>query len=450
MLNISENTVNVDTSKYKSFEMTRLSRTNLFFKRWILSLTSAFIVLLFLPWTQNIRAKGKVTTLTPAQRPQDLPSTIAGRIEKWYVREGQQVKKGDTIVYISEVKSEYFDPQLLARTRSQADAKNSAVGSYGSKADAIDQNIAAMRGELRYKIDQINNKIAQTRLKIEAERNELDAAKLDVKTEVIQLDRSEKLYKEGLIPLTTLENKRLKLQQTQAKQVAVENKYEQTRQEIDNLGFQLNGAKSEYEAKIAKAESDKQSTFSDKFTAQADVTKLESQFSNYQRRAEFYYVTAPFDCYITRAAAVGIGEIIKESETVVTIVPLHMDLAVEINIEPIDLPLVKIGAPVRFVFDGWPAFIFAGWPNAGIGTYSGRIFAIDNVANENGKYRILVQPDPKEPAWPAEIRPGSGAKAFALLNNVPVWYEMWRQLNGFPPEYYTQVKEGDESGKKTK
>ena len=23
-----------------------------------------------------------------------------------------------------------------------------------------------------------------------------------------------------------------------------------------------------------------------------------------------------------------------------------------------------------------------------------------------------------------------------MLGNVPVWYELWRQLNGFPPEYY--------------
>jgi hypothetical protein len=35
------------------------------------------------------------------------------------------------------------------------------------------------------------------------------------------------------------------------------------------------------------------------------------------------------------------------------------------------------------------------------------------------------------------LRVGGGVKTFTLLKNVPVWYERWRNLNGFPPEYYT-------------
>jgi hypothetical protein len=31
---------------------------------------------------------------------------------------------------------------------------------------------------------------------------------------------------------------------------------------------------------------------------------------------------------------------------------------------------------------------------------------------------------------------GTGAQAIALLKNVPVWYELWRNINGFPPDYY--------------
>jgi len=34
------------------------------------------------------------------------------------------------------------------------------------------------------------------------------------------------------------------------------------------------------------------------------------------------------------------------------------------------------------------------------------------------------------------LRIGSGANGFALLNDVPLWYEVWRQLNAFPPNYY--------------
>ena len=100
----------------------------------------------------------------------------------------------------------------------------------------------------------------------------------------------------------------------------------------------------------------------------------------------------------------GIGEIVKEGAPIVSIVPIHIDLAVELFIEPIDLPLVKIGAPIRFTFDGWPAFIFSGWPNASVGTYAGKVWAIDNVANAKGKYRLLVAPDAATPQWPDALR----------------------------------------------
>ena len=55
---------------------------------------------------------------------------------------------------------------------------------------------------------------------------------------------------------------------------------------------------------------------------------------------------------------------------------------------------------------------------------------------ENGKYRILIAPDNKDKKWPKDIRIGSGAQTIALLKNVPIWYEVWRNLNGFPPDYY--------------
>jgi membrane fusion protein, adhesin transport system len=65
MLSISENTVHIDTEKYKSFEKVSLSRANVLFRRFLIFSFVCVFVILFLPWTQNIRAKGLVTTLTP-------------------------------------------------------------------------------------------------------------------------------------------------------------------------------------------------------------------------------------------------------------------------------------------------------------------------------------------------------------------------------------------------
>lgn len=443
MLAISENNVSIDTSKYNSFKKVALSKAHIIFKRFLIFFLILILIILFLPWTQNIQGKGVITTLTPDQRPQTIHSTIAGRIEKWYVREGQLVKKGDTVVFLSEIKTEYFDPDLLTRTQQQVNAKSNSMQSYASKAQALDEQIVQFRQELRFKKEQLTNKIQQTKLKAEAERLDITAAKIALENEQKQLNRTEELSKQGLKSLTDLENKRAKFQESQAKLLSSENKYQQSLQEIDNLSLQLRGADSEYAGKIAKTESEKQSTLSDRFGAEADVSKLKNQYSNYELRSQFYVITAPVDGYITKTSKSGIGETVKESDIIASIVPAHLNLAVEMFIEPIDLPLVKMGTPVRFIFDGWPAFIFSGWPNATIGTYSGKVFAIDNIANDKGKYRILVQPDPAQPQWPEALRPGSGAKGIALLRDVPVWYELWRQLNGFPPEFYTDLKTED-------
>jgi membrane fusion protein, adhesin transport system len=440
MLLISDNKIHIDTSPYQSFKKISLSSANLFFKRFLIGFFLTVLIMLFLPWTQNIRTSGQLTTLTPAQRPQTIHATIAGRVEKWYVREGQSVKKGDTIVYLSEVKTEYFDPQLLPRTQAQVEAKTGAISSYESKVKALNQQIVQLWQELRFKKEQLTNKIEQTRLKAEAEKLDIQAARIALDNEKKQLERTEELFKKGLKSLTELENKRAKFQEWQAKMLSSDNKYQQSLQEINNLTFQLSSADSEYKGKIAKTESDVQSTLSDKFTAEGDAQKLRLQYSNYTLRSQFYYITAPQDCYITKATTVGIGETVKEGQEIVSTVPINMDLAVEMYIKPIDFPLIKVGAPVRFIFDGWPAFVFSGWPNASIGTYSGRVFAMDNVANEKGKYRILVSPDPEQPKWPEALRPGSGAHGIALLRNVPIWYELWRQLNGFPPEFYTDIE----------
>ena len=136
----------------------------------------------------------------------------------------------------------------------------------------------------------------------------------------------------------------------------------------------------------------------------------------------------------------GIGEIVKEGAPVVSILPADYQLAVEMYVKPIDLPLISLGRTVRFVFDGWPAFFFSGWPGVSTGTFAGKVVAIDRNISSNGKFRVLVEPDKNEQTWPAQLQMGGGARGIALLNNVPVWYELWRILNGFPPDLYQDTR----------
>jgi adhesin transport system membrane fusion protein len=149
MLNISKNELK-DQLNLNNFNAGRkvLKRKHYkYFNRFLGGFALFAIILMFLPWTQNISGNGFVTTLTPDQRPLTLQSPIAGRIVEWYVKEGDRVTKGDTVLKISEVKSEYFDPNLVNRTGQQIDAKAASVESYREKIGALDTQIGALAGD---------------------------------------------------------------------------------------------------------------------------------------------------------------------------------------------------------------------------------------------------------------------------------------------------------------
>ena len=82
-----------------------------------------------------------------------------------------------------------------------------------------------------------------------------------------------------------------------------------------------------------------------------------------------------------------------------------------------------------------------GWPDVGYGTFKGEIVAIDNMISPNGKFRILISPLKGDKEWPTALRMGSGVEGFALLNEVPLYREFWRQMNGFPADFYKDYKE---------
>lgn len=406
-----------------------------------------FFIMLFLPWTQNIRSKGYVTALKQEQRPQTIHSVIAGRIEKWYVREGAFVQKGDTILQISEIKDEYFDSMLLPRTQLQVDAKLLSADSYREKVGQLENQIQALQANNILKLQQAQNKLNMANLKVQSDSIYFEQAKVNYNIAVEQLARAEQLFVEGLRSLVDLETRRLKFQDVRAKLLAAENDYLSSQNSQISSLIDLDAIENEFRDKVAKAKSEMFTAMSSRYDAEATATKLENQYSNYEARKGFRHVLAPQDGYLAEAIQVGIGETIKEGEQILNIVPANAELAVEMYVQPVDLPLIKLGTKVRFIFDGWPAIVFSGWPQLSNGTFGGVVVAIDQFAGATSQYRVVVGEDPEEEPWPDLLRMGSGADGIALLNDVPVWYEIWRQLNGFPADYYTQ-EEKDTAQKK--
>ena len=449
MLNSSPNNLkSFNETQYVSYQQVSLESSSKRL-RWILyGIGLLLVVILLLPWTQNIRSGGEITTLRPEQRPQTINTVIGGKIEKWYVKDGDLVEKGDTIVVISEIKDGYFDPKLIERTQDQIANKEQSVISYEKKVNALDRRIDALLETSKLKIQQAKIKYKQARLKITSDSIEFDASQTNYSIAKDQLNRFEKLLKEGLKSQTEVETRKIAMQRAQASMISAQQKLLQSRNDLIDAKVEVNSTEAKFRDEISKAESDKMSAMTDMYDAEVEVTKLQSQASGYNIRSGNYTITAPQDGYVTKILSSGIGETIKEGQEIATVMPANYDLAVAMYIRPMDYPLLRKGQKVRMQFDGWPAIVFSGWPNNSYGTFGGTVFAIDNFTSENGMFRILIAPDKKDHPWPKALRVGGGVNAMILLNDVPIGYEIWRNINGFPPDFYDKEQAKGKSSKK--
>lgn len=442
MLNISTNSirdkVNYETcSTLRKVEAKRSSRV---LTRLLLYSSAVILLVMFLPWTQNVRSDGKITTLEPNQKPQFINSAIAGRIEKWYVREGQQVKKGDTIVKLSEIKDSYLDPNLIDNTGKQLDLTKQKANSYQDKIDAQQQQLKALKEQRDLLLEQNIIKQQQTTLNLENDSSVYIASKINYETALYQYNRMDSLYKKGLKSLTDLEKRNLTQQEAKAYAISAKNKWLNTKNDLINLKIEKSNIDMKYQTESAKIQAEVFTSLSTKLETETSVNKLENTYTNYSIRNGMYYILAPQDGYVSQTLHSGIGEIVKEGSSLLSIMPNEYQLAIELYVDPIDLPLMTIGGEVKIQFDGWPAIVFSGWPNASHGTYDGKIYAIDQAISANGKFRILVSEDSSHYKWPEQVRYGSGTRNMMMLQDVPVWYELWRKINGFPPEFYANEK----------
>ena len=404
--------------------------------KWFLFTFLAFVFIMFLPWTQNIKTQGNVSTLYQEQRPQKLNSPIPGRIIKWYVKNGDVVKKGDTILQISEIKDDYLDPLLVERTQEQVQAKKGVRDYYNAKISNTENQIAAITAAKDLKLNQIKIKIAQLQNKLKAEQAELTAVNNELKIAQDQLNRQNKMYEEGLVSLTQLQQRNVSYQNALAKKTSAENKLAQTQQEIAAQNIEQNAVIQEYTEKLSKTEGDRFQSMGQVAGSTGDIAKLENQVATYKVRKGLYYILATQDGQITQLTKAGIGEIVKDAETIGIIVPKKIDYIAEIYVKPVDLPLIRENQKVMLTFDGFPAIVFSGWPNSSYGTFSGKIIAIENSISENGLFKAIVAEDKTQKRWPPNMKIGTGASGIAILNDVPIWYEIWRNINGFPPDYY--------------
>jgi multidrug resistance efflux pump len=417
------------------------------FVRWIgrllflLFLATPFL-LAFVPWQQTVMGRGAVVAYSPVERMQVITARVSGQVRTWHVVEGSRVKMNDPLVDIED-----NDPELAARLEAQRAFLKDRFAA--AEQEVAEQKAAAQAQE------------AARDAAVEAAKANRDAAKkaIDVAEQVRanaefsqSFERSRSAMFEDLFSNPTFGGLESRLNRDEAKMRAdrASTDTEKANAEIqraqaalltqESLVLQADAAGM---SAIAVARSNLRKSEQNLFSIQRELQEIDNRIERFKARL----VVAPCDGVVYRVAAnvsQG-GQYVKEGDELCTIVPDTNDRVVELFLDGLDAPLVLGFAErtgqmphVRLQFEGWPAIQFSAFPELSIGTFGGKVRQVDPASGETGKFRILVQPDEMWPGevWPDQqfLRQGNNAVGWVFLNRVSLGFELWRRLNGFPPE----------------
>ena len=379
----------------------------------------------FAPWQQNVSGIGQVAAFTPMDRPQPVQSPIKGRVHKIHVIEGQPVAEGEELIELVDV-----DPLKLsvienkvANNLQEQEATNGEIAVLESQVETLevvrDQTVLAAE----FKID-------AAQYKMTGAQRELDAARAVLEPAIQERDRIQPLVPRVVAELKLVQAE-AKVREAEAKVAKAQADIDGAQADIDTAERELEKAREEANAKIGEVKAKIQNLNAKLRSLEAKQLDLGSQ----ERQQRAQVIVAPRAGRVFRLAVVPEGSIVKEGERLLEIVPDTAQPAVELFVRGVDAPLIQAGRKVRLQFEGWPAIQFVGWPAVAVGTFGGVVALVDPTDSGNGRFRLLITPDPEDEPWPSErwLRQGVRAKGWVLLNEVPLWFELWRQLNGFPP-----------------
>lgn len=421
-------------------------------------LACGFVLVAIAPWQQSVSGSGSVIAFSPNERPQKVEALTKGRL----VRLGKnifpnaKVKEGDLIAVIEDLDPEYrqrLDEQLettrdvevaarkvLEASEVSLEASQVAIVSYK---DMIQSSIMGKDAVL----DAADSGIEAARNKVSAQKQALTQAEAAFEQASLDYDRQKILVEKEAVAEVKFQKAEMKFRETEAK-VASAVAYIDEAQNNLKEKTQLRAAKEqEAQMKIDEGLTKLQKAQADVGKASAMVSKAATELSKAQKirleaetkvaRQQSQEIRALFDGTLMNIAANQTSQMLKEGDLICEIVPDTRDRAVEVWLDGNDAPLVTPGRHVRLQFEGWPAIQFAGWPSAAVGTFGGVVVSVDETDMKGtGKFRVIVKPDKEDGiGWPDDryLRQGVRTNAWVLLDKVDLWYEIWRNMNGFPP-----------------
>jgi membrane fusion protein, adhesin transport system len=456
-----------------------------------IGMTVTFAGLVLIPWRQTVPGTGRAMAFAPTERTQFIVAPIEGRVKKWHVVEGQKVKPGDLLVEMLDI-----DPELPRRLEAEADALEMQMTLALSGEIEVQRRISDIERSQTFQLDVQDALVREIERQLDINNQDIISAREVFNVAETELKRMEKANKEAgrdLIPVQQIDNQRRTKVTAEASLNASNERLKQTGERLKAGKDLRQRLKADTDAAI-KAE---KLALVRASTEVQSVNQRIQQTNNRIARQRQQSVYASTEGTVFRILANAEGLLVRPGERLAVLVPTLLtveerktqqlqqvvssvgmfsaaslapvagpaQLIANLSPEPVvrsltaqdypgivaelfidgnDLPLVRVGDRVRLQFEGWAAVQFVSFPQAAEGTFGGLIYLVDPTSNDKGDFRILIEPDPDDKPWPKEdlLRQGVRAQGWVLMpKDVPLWKEIWRQLNGFPPAREIEKKE---------
>lgn len=391
-------------------------------------LVISLVAMFALPWQQTSRGQGTVVALNPQQRPQIVGSQQDGVVKQVRpeLREGSMVKKDEPILEI-----EPFAPDEVNQIRSQITQLNLKLEASKNSLSLHNQIIEQTQLGGIAQLSSAEKEVEAARQKLDQQKKEVDVLTAELKQKTYEWEQVKNLFPKGLVSELEYNEKRNGWEQAQSKLKKGEAQVQEFQSTLSAKEKDLESKVNLVDIKNREAKSKAQEELGKIASTEKEISEMQVKLGSLGRLT----ITSPVDGLLHEIDGIEGSKTVKKGDALFTVVPQATDLAVLISVAGRDMPLVHVGDKVRLQFQGWPAVQFVGWPSVAVGTFGGIISSLSPTDDSKGNFSVLVVPDPEEPAWPDNryLRQGVRASGWILLKRVSLGYEIWRQLNGFPP-----------------
>lgn len=421
----------------KNYEFKALGFVNvhpLVYKMWTFSfvLLIFLFIILFLPWRQTVTGEGELIALDPSERVQHISSPIDGFIERYHVKEDEYVKAGVKLFDMTDLDKAY-------KTRVQNIKKDyeEQYGNTKNEWDILQQKKESLIEQKKIEIDLYDKRYTQSLEQLKSLELKYEARKKSYEVNLIQYKRMKTLYSQKI------ESKR-NYESAEKSYIASKAEMEKTEIEIDVQKRNLLIVQQEKKRFLEQMKSQIYTVENAILSAQTKLNALKREYERHLTEIARYATSSVIsekNGHVLRILKNDKNTYIRKGEQVLLFSPDITSRSILMRVSDFNMPLIKESLRVRIRFHGWPVLHIPGWPAIKFGTFGGIIKKVDPILHEPGFYYAYVVEDPNEP-WPSgkELKAGTKSTLWVALSNVPIWYELWRLMNAFPPKMVTPEK----------